>query len=494
MSPHTLLPLVACLLNVSLAAVCLLRNASSRLNRVFAYFAGTMALWNFGVFMLRQSPDEPSAVFWEFVIHVGVVALPAFYFHFVLIFLDSTTRHRPSLTLAYVLAVGLMVFNVTGSPLFIKGVISTYWGWAPSSGPLYTVFLLYFNAFLIWGLVHLTRTYRGVDSSFRRNRARLILLGTGVSLLGGMTDFARFSLARFWPHVEQIYPLGIPANMIFALMLGTSIVRYRLFDVNVFVKKAAVYGVVATGTTIVVGGVTWVIETYYDVKHLSALWAVMPATFLMTAFLSPFGQMLEELIQRIMFSKRRGCYQTLLGLSKSMIALLDFGKLVDTLVRGLVRGVPLTHAVLLIYDSGKNAYVPYREEVSFDEEIAASPMRADSTIALWLQRTGEILVKDEVKLDPRMADFFDAAEPELEEIVASLIVPLKIENKLIGILLVGEKASGDIFDSQELDVLGVLANQAAISLENARLYEGLSTSNARLMEASRLKSQFLANM
>src|SRR4029077_20286044 len=40
----------------------------------------------------------------------------------------------------------------------------------------------------------------------------------------------------------------------------------------------------------------------------------------------------------------------------------------------------------------------------------------------------------------------------------------------------------------------LLATQAAISLENARLYEGLATSNSRLMEASRLKSQFLANM
>ena len=43
-------------------------------------------------------------------------------------------------------------------------------------------------------------------------------------------------------------------------------------------------------------------------------------------------------------------------------------------------------------------------------------------------------------------------------------------------------------------MLLLLATQAAISLENARLYENLATSNARLLEASRLKSQFLANM
>ena len=73
------------------------------------------------------------------------------------------------------------------------------------------------------------------------------------------------------------------------------------------------------------------------------------------------------------------------------------------------------------------------------------------------------------------------AEGELEAIKAALIVPLKVENKLNGILLLGEKLSGEIFDDQELEVLLLLANQAAISLENARLYEGLATSNARLM-------------
>src|SRR5581483_5151836 len=48
--------------------------------------------------------------------------------------------------------------------------------------------------------------------------------------------------------------------------------------------------------------------------------------------------------------------------------------------------------------------------------------------------------------------------------------------------------------SQELEVLSVLANQAAISLGNASLYEELGSTNARLVEANQLKSQFLANM
>jgi signal transduction histidine kinase len=494
-SPHSLLPLLAFVLNVSLAALSLLRNPGSRLNRVFAYFAASMALWNLGVFLLRRSPDEWTAYFAEIVIHVGVIALPAFYYHFVLIFLDSTTRHRPSLVLVYLLAFVYELINLSGTPLFMTGVKATYWGWAPATGPLYLpYFLVLFNGFMVYGVYHLVKANQGVDSSFRRNRGTLIMLGTLVSLAGGFVDFARFILARFIPAADFVYPVGIPANMIFALMLGTSIVRYRLFAVTVAVKKTAVYALVGTLLTAVLGLFVKVVEDYLNLLEHSTLWIVIPIGALVTVLLSPLGQGLDDRIQRMMFSKRTGCYDTLLQLSKRMSSILNFNELVDTLVHGLVRGIPGTHATLLIHDPGTGAFINHREETTLDEGSAVDSIRSDSPIVQWLSTTDGLLVKEEVKLNPRIARYFETAEGELEAIKASLIVPLKVENKLNGILLLGEKLSGEIYDDQELDMLLLLATQAAISLENARLYENLATSNARLLEASRLKSQFLANM
>ena len=494
MSPHSLLPLVAFVLNISLAGLSLLRNPGSRLNRVFAYFASGMALWTFGVFLLRSTPDEWTAYLVEILIHVGVIALPAFYYHFVLIFLDSTTRHRPSLVLAYLLAFVYELINLSGSPLYMTGVKMTYWGWAPATGPLYLPYLIAFNGFMIYGVVHLVRAHRGIDSSFRRNRGTLIMLGTLVSLAGGWVDFARFMLARFVPAADYVYPVGIPANMIFALMLGTSIVRYRLFAVAVAVKKTAVYALVGIAITGLFALVAKVIEDYFHLREHSALWVIVPVGALITVLLSPLGQGLDDRIQRIMFSKRLGCYETLLYLSKRMSSILNFNELVDTLVHGLVRGIPATQATLMIHDPSTGGFVNHREETTLEDGSGLQSIRADSPIVQWLNTTEGLLVKEEVKLNPRIARYFEAAEGELEAIKAALIVPLKVENKLNGILLLGEKLSGEIYDDQELDMLLLLATQAAISLENARLYEGLASSNARLMEASRLKSQFLANM
>ena len=490
MSLHNLLPLVAFILNVSLAALVLLRNPRSRLNRVFAYFVSAMAVWNLGVFMLRRTPSPEVAQSWEVVIHAGVILIPALYYHFVLIFLDSTVSHRPSLTLAYALAGAFSLVNFAASPLFITGVKTTTWGFAPAPGPLYYGFLLYFNAFFVWGLYHLVRALRHIDSSFRRNRATLIQIGTLITLMGGLVDLMR----GVAPEAERIYPAGIPANMLFALTLATSIIRYRLFDVNTAVKLTAMYALVCAVITSSLVLLTRGAERLLDVQSIGALWVIVPLGLVLTVLLSPLGQGLEDRIQRLMFIKRRGCYDTLLALSKRMSAILDHRKLVDTLVQGLVRGIPVTHCVLMLYDRPTGSYLLHREETTGESAGGVGTLRAESPIVQWLQLSGEVLVKEEVKLNPRMARFFEAAEGELEAINAALIVPLKIEMNLIGILLLGEKLSAEIFDSPELEVLSVLANQAAISLGNALLYDELGTTNARLLQANQLKSQFLASM
>jgi signal transduction histidine kinase len=489
-SLHNLLPLVALLLNVSLAALALLRNPGSRLNRVFSYFVLAMAAWNLGVFMLRRTPSPEAAYSWEILLHVGVIAIPVFYYHFVLIFLDATIPHRPSLTLAYALTALFLVFDLSESPLFLEGVKETYWGWAAEGGPAYLAFFAFFNALFVWGLYLLIAEFKSIDSSFRRNRARLIQIGTAITVLGGVVDFLRVIV----PGAERIYPVGIPANMLFALMLATSIVRYRLFDVNTVVKRTAVYAAVCAVVTVLLVVLTRAGERLFDLESFSSLWLAVPLAFVITVLLSPLGQTLEDRIQRLMFSKRRGCYDTLLALSKRMSSILEQRKLVDTLVQGLVRGIPLTHCVLMLYDRPTNSYLVHREETTGETVGGVATLRADSPIVQWLLVSGEVLVKEEVKLNPRMARYFEDAEGELDAVNASLIVPLKIEMNLIGILVLGEKLSGEIFDSQEMEVLSVLANQAAISLGNALLYEELGTTNARLLQANQLKSQFLASM
>src|SRR5438309_10778257 len=110
---------------------------------------------------------------------------------------------------------------------------------------------------------------------------------------------------------------------------------------------------------------------------------------------SQIGQRLEERIVLLMFSRRRVCYETLLDLSKRMGSILDFARLMETLVHGLVRGVPLTPCVLMIFDPQSSGFVVYREDTTVGDGAGITSIRVDSPIVQLLNQQAPVLDKPE---------------------------------------------------------------------------------------------------
>jgi signal transduction histidine kinase len=104
------------------------------------------------------------------------------------------------------------------------------------------------------------------------------------------------------------------------------------------------------------------------------------------------------------------------------------------------------------------------------------------------------------------------ASPECTDIVATITVPICFGDRLLGVLHSHSNIPGSRYTAEDLRRLQMLASQAAIAIENARLYqqtqehaatlEGrvvartaeLAVANQELRAASQHKSAFLANM
>ncbi|HZO00292.1 MAG TPA: ATP-binding protein, partial [Burkholderiales bacterium] len=76
---------------------------------------------------------------------------------------------------------------------------------------------------------------------------------------------------------------------------------------------------------------------------------------------------------------------------------------------------------------------------------------------------------------------------------AVLAVPLTREERTIGALMVVRKSPG-AFAPEIVELLGTLATQSALAIQNARLYREIEQKGRELETASRHKSQFLASM
>lgn len=102
-------------------------------------------------------------------------------------------------------------------------------------------------------------------------------------------------------------------------------------------------------------------------------------------------------------------------------------------------------------------------------------------IAGWVVRHGKPTVANDARTDPRFNPRVDVRTGFLTQSIAA--VPLMIKGRTIGVLEVLNKYSGGGFDSEDLRLLTSIGAQAAIAIENARLYSGMRDERDRIIQA-----------
>lgn len=105
----------------------------------------------------------------------------------------------------------------------------------------------------------------------------------------------------------------------------------------------------------------------------------------------------------------------------------------------------------------------------------------DQGIAGWVATHGEPVIVNDVSKDERFSQKADVHTSALTRSIAA--VPLQIKGKTIGVLEVLNKSSTDGFDEEDLRLILTLATQAAIAIENARLYQSLWEERDRIIQA-----------
>jgi signal transduction histidine kinase len=466
MSLHKLLPLFALGLNLVLLGSALAPDRKSHRNYVFAYLAAALAVWNLGVFGLRSAADPVTAMWWEYVLHVGVIPMPVLFYHYVLAFLDRP-RRRPSLIVGYTLCAFFLLVNPTD--LFMIGVRETSWGFVPVGAALYTPFVIYFQAYLLLGFAQILHAYRTTTSSFRRNRILLVLLGNVVGILGGLTDFIRVVTG-----LERIYPLGIPTNAVFALALGIAIVRYRLLDIGMVAKRIVLYLLTVASAGVLLAGGLYLIDQVTPGPH--RLDVSLPYVFVLAMVLGavlPALRGAERWFERLMFARQHGVRDALIALSKDMASVLDLQRLGQTLTEGLVSRVPVMHASLHLQAPGRVGFLPFSRATSNALDAPSAPIGVDGMLAAWIRLTQRPLVVEELAHQPATDVRMRSAVAQLEAGRVAVIAPLFLDGEIAAVLVVGEKVSGEVFGGAEIELLVALVGQTAVALKNARLYEDL---------------------
>ncbi len=171
------------------------------------------------------------------------------------------------------------------------------------------------------------------------------------------------------------------------------------------------------------------------------------------------------------------------ALMTSTLAVSDvLNNVIDTVISltGAERGF-----VMLKDDSGE---LDVRVARDFDREtLDSSDFSFSSTIINQVVKTGEAILTDNAGSDPRFHLQHSIMRGAFRSILA---VPLYAGNEVIGVVYCDNRILAGVFNEYELNLLRAFADQAAVALENARLFDA---ARAQLNEIARIRD-LMANV
>lgn len=159
---------------------------------------------------------------------------------------------------------------------------------------------------------------------------------------------------------------------------------------------------------------------------------------------------------------------------QSLTVNLDLGSLLDEIKIHAPEVVGAERCSIFMLDEERNELV-----LDMLDEERSFRMPADRGIAGWVATHGVGQVVHDVEQDPR---WYDVVGREFDFVTQSILcVPMKVKDRVVGVVQLLNKRDGARFTDQDLRLLTTLASQAGIAIENARLYQSLKLERDKLL-------------
>ncbi|HNV02693.1 MAG TPA: ATP-binding protein [Vicinamibacterales bacterium] len=322
---------------------------------------------------------------------------------------------------------------------------------------------LYLGACLLTALAVLGHATSRVKSVTARRQVRWILGGT---LVGG----APFTLGYALPFAlgatpsVQLELLAVPLGLI-PLAFASAIVRYRLWDVEVIIKRGLVYTAAAAGAVALYGILLKAAGWAFPNGPANAVVAVL-ATLVVVLLARPMKDVAQNMLDRALYRDRYDYRRALVGFARDLSTDLDLGRLSERLVARISETLVVDRIALMVADEASGAFRPIRS-VGFVGEPPA--MRLDGGVG-GRARGGHAVALD----DPASARRAGAEDVEdWRGRGVHYVVPCVSKQTTVAVLALGRKERGEPLSSEDMALLLAVAAQVGTAIENGRLYEQL---------------------
>jgi len=346
---------------------------------------------------------------------------------------------------------------------------------------------LYLSIFMIVGLVVLTRAMDRVRSATARRQLRWIIWGTafgaGPFAVGYALPYAvgmRVSL----PMELSVIPLSLVP-----LAFASALIRYRLMDVEVIVKRSLVYTAVILAiftiyaTLLRLAGVV-----FLDAAERHNMIIAMLATIVVVLLFSPVKSAIQNALDRAFYRDRYDYRRALVGFARDLNSDLDLDRLSERLVARIRDTFVIDRMILLLMDEATGDYEVIRAEGFGD--VTTGGLSRRSQIAASLA-SGVAISLD----DTRLHGAFPPEEITFWRLRGvHYFVPCVSKGGTIAVLALGQRGQSEPLSSEDISLLLAVGSHVATALENGRLYRQLQLKASELQRLQQFNENIVESL
>ena len=469
--------LTAISLNAVLTLMVLTRDFRSKLHRIYFGWGVAVTLWNLGVFHLsvdKDTIDPQEAFFWAKILQLGIMFIPVILFHLCMVIAQVRTGWlMPAMYLLHVGFAISLYFNK-----FITDVRFLDVGYWSVSGPGFFAFSFVYTSIIVYLLFFLYRKQK-VAPPMQRKRLRALLAAIiGLSVFG-TNDLMPIMGRDVYPFTHiPFFPLGSLAAVFYVLIIGYSVLQHRLLDIHVSMSRFAAQ-IVRLTFVMIVGFLMLLVFT--ELKPLgftaysfgAAMFVLFFSALVASVFFPQFFGKGSDKLERQILGDRfeyHAQVQNLIQMMRSFPEPQFLMQELQDLLAGTMR--MRSYQIILLDDTTRGFKLFHCHPPRVDP--ALPDLQLDSPVFRYFQQSRAKWLSCNLIYETDEESMFQReARQQLKPFEPEFCFPFFVGDDLIGLMLLGSKASTELFTPHDLRLLTELSSSLGLVLNQIRLRQQL---------------------
>ncbi len=316
--------------------------------------------------------------------------------------------------------------------------------------------------------------YKHISTPEEKQQSKWVVLGLSGAAIGYLVVVLIFgSPGEMHPGTMGVL-FALASNTLISICLilvpltiGSSILRFRLWDVDFLINQTLVYSALTLFVSLFYVADVFILQAIFRaVTGRTSDVAIVVTTLLIALLFQPLRLRMQNFVDKMFFREKVDFRQAFTDFSMEIRTIIELPELLKVLMERVTSLLHVQHGAVYLYSAEKKFKLA--ESLDLDPKDAAQ-LPLDANALQQLQTSTAVLT---------------AGHP-IFKILVPLMAPRAADNPFIGILALGPRLSGQSYGREDRALLYTLTDQAGTAIHVAQLIQDKQAEILRREEAER---------